>query len=702
MYEILRKLNQITKLAPYIGWNNGGSSGGGVSPESGFSFDTTGMINGSGRAIIIIMGDSMGGTTGIRPWQSGFIPQHPTPINDALYEFVTGVGIQEVTAELSGSMADVYPSNSQSMWPKWGNDFFTTTGIKPIFLKCNVGGAEICWSTAGGDVNNWEESPVGENFDLMTDAWELAKVEAGVTKPLLIHWILGINDAAILNGLATAQQVLSYARIKIATESLITRLKSYFGADVQIRITTPGSDNNVSAYTGVIGVRQIVRDAIKTSGYTDVQLAVSMDQYFNDGHYSQQPGDNTTGPLDGIHLHQSGNNQWADDANNFEVIPRFDINVLEDRFPNYTSVASTSATLNFKCLVNYKLAPTATVYWAVYPVADAVHTKVEIAAGTDAIAFGTKETDCNVDDTISLTGLSNNVRYRVHYYIEIDTIESEAARTQTSFYTRASGNAPETNTMLARYSALDATWISNYTLFYEDLLNFGIEEAFDDIWHCGHNSTADKYISMMGIINPVNLGTGPAFVANSGLRTTIVTGDNRLNLQVNDFDFPNYLSTDGFYALSCWDDQNGISSGTLRAIFGNVQSTNRSTRFGVTYNSASSKFITFAISRNGSTTDCSLGSNNLALNKLHIVSKVATESTTLDADVMVDGFNLQTIASPDATVANTVDWYMFCQNNNGAISARSAMGVNFLAVGKASLLERDYLTLACKRLGIGV
>lgn len=672
-----------------------------AAPGTGFSFNTTGMINGSNQGIILIMGDSMGGTTGLRPWQSGFVPQHPVPINDALYEYVNGVGIQEVTAELLGGMIDMYASNTQSMWPQWGNNFYTGTGIKPIFLKCNVGGAEIAWSQSVGDLNNWEESPVGENYDMMTDAWDLAKVAAGVTKPLLIYWILGINDAAILNGLTPAQQSQSYSRIITQTISLITRLKSTFGADAQIRITTPGSDNNVSAYTGVIGVRQIVRDAIKTSGYTDVQLAVSMDQYFNDGHYSQQVGDNTSGALDGIHLHQSGNNQWGDDAYNFEITPRLDENVFEERFPHYTNVLSTSATFNFNCLVNYKLASTATVYWAVYPYTDATHTKVEIAAGTGASAFGTHITNCNVDDTIALTGLTNNTRYRVHYYVDIDGTQSEANRTQVSFYTRASGNAPETNTMLARFSALDATWTNKFTLFFEDLLDYVQYPALDDVWCLKPNAT-DGRISMMGIFNPVNLGTGPTYVTDQGFQTTITTGDNRLNLQVNDFDFPKYLSDDGFYAISCFSDNNAISSGTLRAIFGNVQTTNRSSRFGVTYNNASSKFITFAISRNGATNDCFLGTNNLALNKLHIVSKVATESTTLDADVMVDGFNLQTLASPDANVANTVDWYMFCQNNNGTISARSAMGVSFLAVGKASLLNRDYFTLACKRLDIGI
>lgn len=654
--------------------------------ESGFSFDTTNMINENGQGVIIVIGDSMGsGTTSIRPWQSGFDPQHPTPIDNSVYEFVYASGVVEITSEPTGSLQspDIYPANTQSQWPQYGNEFFTKTGIKPILLRAAIGGAEFF---RNGDANNWQPSPDGENYDFLMTAWEKCKTDAGVTKPLYFHIHCGINDAA-------ASQPLSSIRLSII--ALLDRIITDFGADIPIRFTGVGTSGGVSGYTRCIAVREFIENVIKNKNSEFVQMAVETYDYFGLGYYGSIPID------DGVHFRQSGNNAWGTDAVNHEITPFFDVNVPNDVFPKYSSLGSTSATFNFNCRVNFKLATTATVYWAVYPYDDANHTKVEIEAGIGAVTFGEKVTACNFIDQISITGLSNNTRYRIQMYAVIDTQESEVFRT-ISFRTRSSGNDPITDAVLARYSALDAGAITKITNFVEDSLDYDIWDGIDDVYWNAVNNTADKYISMKGIINPVNLGTDPEFVANSGLRTTTHAGTDRLNLQVNDFDFPNYLSNDGFYAVNIWEDTNQISSGTYRAAFGNTQSTNRQTRFGVTYNSSTNKQLTYNISSGNATIDFPMGTSSIEVNKLHIVSKVATQSTTLDANLMVDGDTRFVAASANNNVANTVDWYMFAQNNNGTISARFSGGINLLIGGSASLVGREYLTLACRELGIGV
>lgn len=652
----------------------------------GFAFDTTGMINNNNQGVIIPIGDSMeSGTTSIRPWQSGFVPQHPTPIDNAVYEFVYANGVVEITSEPTGSLQspDIYPANTQSHYPQWGNEFYTRTGIKPIFLRAAIGGAEFF---RNGDANNWDPFPDGENYDLMMTAWNKCKVDAGVTKPLFIHCMCGINDAA------ASQSLIS---IRDSIIALIARLRTDFGNDVPIRFSCPGTSGGVSGYARLIAVRAFIENAIRNVNDNLVQIAVKPYNYFALGYYGTMPTD------DGVHFTQAGNNAYGTDKSNYEVTPFFDYNVPAGIFPQFTSIGSSGATFNFNCRVNFKLATTTTVYWAVYPYAEANHTKEEIEAGTDAVAFGTKVTVCNIDETVSITGLSNNTRYRVQMYAVISDRESDVFRTIT-FRTRTSGNDPITDTVIARYSALDAGATTKITNTVEALLDYDIWNGVDDIFWNAVNNAADKYVTMKGIINPVNLGSDPAFVANSGLRTTAHTGSDRLNLQVNDFDFPNYLSNDGFYALNYWEDTNVISSGTYRAGFGNTQSTNRQSRFGVTYNSASSKFITFNISAGSATIDFAMGSSSIELNKLHIVSKGVTQSTTLDAELMIDSDTRFVAASANNTVANTSDWYMFAQNNNGAISARSSNGINLLIVGGLSLIDREFLTLAVKELGIGV
>lgn len=651
----------------------------------GFTFDTSGVINEDNEALVEYKGDSMLGTTSIRPWQSEFDPQHPTIPVGVGFEYTEDNGITEIVDDVSGSLESptyLFPANSQSLIPQFIVDLYAATGIKTIVLKDSVGGAEFFKHV---DTINWQASPDGVLYDLSRDAFNAAKVLAGVDNALLSYMMCGLNDSG------TTDPLLS---IRAAIIDYLGRSLTDYGSSFQMRFINVFSVNPGARQ---VAVERFIADAVKLQDSRNVQICASQDSSYDNEFMYGLSGDGH----DQTHFHQRGLNLLGSNIVAYEFTPRFDMNVRSGRFPHFTNVASTSVTFNFKLLVNYKTAWIATVHWAVYPYDDANHTTAEIEAGTGATAFGSIDTLCEVDETISITGLTNNTRYRVQMWAEIGSYSTPVFRT-INFYTRTSGNAPETDVVLSKFSALNAEWITKITNYVEKMLDYDQWENTDDIWFNGHNSSADKYISMKSIINPVNLGTDPAFVANSGLRTTTHTGTDRLNLQVNDFDFPNYLSDDGYYAINVWEDTNQISSGTYRAMFGNTQSTNRQSRLGVSYNSASQKFITYSINAGNGTIDHPLGSSGIEVNKLHIVKKCDTRSSSLDAELVIDGTTRYVEPSPAVSVANTADWYMFAQNNNGSISARSSCGINYLEVGKASAIDHDFITLAAKELGIGI
>jgi hypothetical protein len=650
----------------------------------GFTFDTSGLINEDSEALVEYKGDSMLATTSIRPWQSEFIPQHPDIPVGVGFEYTEDGGITEIIDDVSGSLASptyLFPANSQSLIPQFIVDFYTAIGIKTIALKDNVGGAEFFKHV---DTINWQAAPDGVLYDLSLDAFNAAKIIASVDNPLLSYMMCGLNDSG------TTDPLLD---IRNAIFDFVERSLVDYGSNFQMRFINLFSVNPGARQ---VAVEKFIIDAIKLKDFRNVQICASQDSSYDNEFMYGLVGDGH----DQTHFHQRGLNLLGSNIVEYECIPRFDINIRNGRFPHFTNVASTSVTFNFKLLVNYKTNWIATVYWAIYPYDDVNHTTGEIIAGTGAIVFGSIDTVCETDEIISITGLSNNTRYRIQMYAEIGSYSTDVFRT-INFYTRTSGNAPETDVVLARFSALDSNWITRITNFVEKRLDWDQWENVDDIWFNGFNNGSDGKISMKGIINPINLGIEPEFVSNFGYRTTGHTGNNRFNLQVNDFDFPNYLSNDGYYAINVWEDTN-VTAAAFRAFFGNSQGTNRQSRLGVSYNTAISRFITYSINAGSSTIDHPLGSGNIELNKLHIVKKRATRSSSLDAELVIDGTTRFVEPSPAVSVANTVDWYMFAQNNNGTISARSSCGINLIEVGKASATDSDYITLSYKELGIGI
>jgi len=116
-------------------------------------------------------------------------------------------------------------------------------------------------------------------------------------------------------------------------------------------------------------------------------------------------------------------------------VPLYDgtITIPDTTAPIFSNVSVTptgETTADFNSQIN----ESGTIYWAVYPTADATHTKVEIQAGTSAVAFGNIVTAGSILETANITGLTVATPYKVHYFAK-DSIPNETAVALTSEFT---------------------------------------------------------------------------------------------------------------------------------------------------------------------------------------------------------------------------------------------------------------------------
>lgn len=91
-----------------------------------------------------------------------------------------------------------------------------------------------------------------------------------------------------------------------------------------------------------------------------------------------------------------------------------------------TTDKTTQITADTKFIITYP----GTMRYAVYPTADATHTKVEITNGTGAIDHGSVDSLGGTVNDVILDGLSPDTRYKVHFYFIGDSIESNVALSQ--------------------------------------------------------------------------------------------------------------------------------------------------------------------------------------------------------------------------------------------------------------------------------
>jgi hypothetical protein len=90
-------------------------------------------------------------------------------------------------------------------------------------------------------------------------------------------------------------------------------------------------------------------------------------------------------------------------------------------------ISSTSN--NFSAQIN----EAGTIYYAVYPAADAAHTKAEIIAGTGAVFAGSRATAANVLQVMALSPLVAATDYKVHYFGR-DSVSNDSAVTLTDSF----------------------------------------------------------------------------------------------------------------------------------------------------------------------------------------------------------------------------------------------------------------------------
>lgn len=101
-----------------------------------------------------------------------------------------------------------------------------------------------------------------------------------------------------------------------------------------------------------------------------------------------------------------------------------------------SDVAATTA--NFNAQINEG----GTIYWAVYPAADAAHLKSEVKTGTGAVAFGNIVTGGDIIETNAIAGLSGSTDYKVHYYAVDDAGNDTAVSLTAAFTTLANYSDP--------------------------------------------------------------------------------------------------------------------------------------------------------------------------------------------------------------------------------------------------------------------
>lgn len=98
-----------------------------------------------------------------------------------------------------------------------------------------------------------------------------------------------------------------------------------------------------------------------------------------------------------------------------------------------TNIQATSA--QFNAQIN----ETGTIFWAVYPTADAQKTNTEIEAGTGAVSFGSIATTGGSIENDSATGLTESTDYRFHYFAR-DSSTNESAGARTSEFSTLSAS----------------------------------------------------------------------------------------------------------------------------------------------------------------------------------------------------------------------------------------------------------------------
>lgn len=602
---------------------------------------TTGnkVVSDDGYIVIVTTGDSNMGTGANRP-PLVTEPNIPTFANGIAFEFLSG-SIVDLNTN-SPRVGDISYANYESQWPSFIVEFYARTGYKIVFLPLHSGGAEF---EENGDTNNWQPSPIGALRGPAETKWAALKALLGVDKPYIVFSGLGINS---YNGNETI------AKISAAETSYYDWVNLTFSTP-DVRLINMGNVNKSVTDRILTGRGHVINAA---QNYANIKETETLEDYWDWDFFGTRDAVGSVSPADGIHKVQAGNNYEGGRHAVYHIRPRFAKSFRESD-AEVDNLSNTTATLNIQTTIS------STIYWAVYPGSEAVHSKADIQNGVSAVTFGTLS-GTSQQQIVNISGLTNNTWYRVHHWAVNAGLESDVFRTDR-FYTRTTGSLhPSTVTKLARYSALTAQRTADITAGVEMLLNM---DAFDYVDYCyiPRVATADRLVTLFGDFTPQLIGT-PTFTDGVGWDFA-PTGDNRINLNFTHADLLNFEPDNCFLAFSLF--RNDDLGATTRFVFGANQSLFRSTRIGQT-----SGTINYCISEDGGGNNYNYQTNHIKIDTVYGVRKFQVRPNanaydsqyTLNSELWEAGQKKQVTVCAlelDETVA---PFYYGCQNNRTTVN----------------------------------
>jgi hypothetical protein len=242
--------------------------------------------NSQGQQAFLVVGDSI-----MRGSNNASGPG-PTPTSGTVYQWNNSLGqITEIGA------SDVYNvvASGGTFMPRFGIDYNTATGYKPVMISCGSSGSNF---SPDGDNNNWSATGTlrASTEPQVTDCLN----ELGVSKLKAIIVGLGIND---VNAAEIAEPI---ATALTDVDSFFTWLTTTYPG-VPILVSLFGRNTN-SGVSGVVTTRGY---ALRNRILENVRNNDNIHVVFQQASWVGSGGYGTVGVDDQLHPVQSGNNNMG-------------------------------------------------------------------------------------------------------------------------------------------------------------------------------------------------------------------------------------------------------------------------------------------------------------------------------------------------------------------------------------------------------
>lgn len=265
------------------------SAGNGVAATSN-TLQMREFTNSSGQQGIVVFGDSI---TTRRSDAYG-----PTPSANTVYQWDVP-NQQIVTIGATDILQSGAAANTGSPWPKYGIEYNTNTGYKPVIMTLGVGGTN--YAPRIGETDNWSNSST--LYATQKTQVTNCLTAMGVSKPKRIIICLGINDSRGATALATVQTEIT---------NFFTKLTTDFPSTTVLLVQIGREESGVSS-ARTVPIRQYLKQVCVD--YPNVHLAANLAPFWAVGQVSGTPlygGDD-------LHPSQAGNNEWARQVAQWEL-----------------------------------------------------------------------------------------------------------------------------------------------------------------------------------------------------------------------------------------------------------------------------------------------------------------------------------------------------------------------------------------------